>query len=61
MFKVPDGGKIEMGIAFHATERVWLSLPLTDDSLHNVIEVSVRLEDLEAAISRYKSAVKAHA
>ena len=61
MFKVPDGGKIEIhqtGVMSNAG-RVWLDLPL-DTPAHNLgynlIEVSVRLEDLEAAISRYKIA-----
>ena len=63
MFRVPDAGKIVVQhTSLRDRKRVWLDLPLdTSNSGFNLIEVSVRLEDLEGAISRYKSTVKAHA
>ena len=56
MFRVPDAGKIVVQhTSLRDRKRVWLDLPLdTSNSGFNLIEVSVRLEDLERAIANYK-------
>ena len=62
MFKVPDGGSIEVhdtGVSSGKSGRVWIDLSLENPAHsmgYNLINVSVRLEDLEAAIARYKAA-----